>query len=144
MNLVWEPGKDKQGYVVCISISCDNGEITSTKSNVEIIFSKYHYHYGMVKCHQIVNFEEMGTEWSTGKNYGFWILWGIFKEYIKQSIIMAVLRKANSHSVVIFRLTKKKKKKINTVKDDPRRKTDSNFFLKLPSAYEILMRRNVM
>ena len=56
---------------------------------------------------------------------------------------MAVLRKANSHSVFIFRLTKKKKK-INTVKDDPRRKTDSNFFLKLPSAYEILMRRNVM
>ena len=107
MNLVWEPGKDKQGYVVCISISCDNGEITSTKSNVEIIFSKYHYHYGMVKCHQIVNFEEMGTEWSTGKNYGFWVLWGIFKEYIKQNIIMAVLRKANSHSVAICRLIKK-------------------------------------
>ena len=71
MNLVWEPGKDKQGYVVCISISCDNGEITSTKSNVEIIFSKYHYHYGMVKCHQIVNFEEMGTEWSQEKIMDF-------------------------------------------------------------------------
>ena len=26
---------------------------------------------GMVKCRQIVNFEEMDTEWSTGKNYGF-------------------------------------------------------------------------
>ena len=33
-------GKDEQGYVVCISVSCDNGEITSTKSNVENIFSK--------------------------------------------------------------------------------------------------------
>ena len=42
MNLAWEPGNDKQGYVVCISVFRDNGEITSTKSNVEIIFSKYH------------------------------------------------------------------------------------------------------
>ena len=39
MNLIWEPGNNKQGYVVCISVSGDNGEITSTKSNVEIIFS---------------------------------------------------------------------------------------------------------
>ena len=83
MNLGWEPGNDQQGYVACISVSRDNGELTSTKRNVEIIFSKYHYHYGMVKCRQIVNFEEMDTEWSTGKNYGFWVLWGIFKEYIK-------------------------------------------------------------
>ena len=39
MSLVWEPGNDKQGYVVCISVSRDNGEITSTISNVEILFS---------------------------------------------------------------------------------------------------------
>ena len=44
MSLVWEPGNDKQGYVVCISVSRDNGEITSTISNVEIIFSKYHWY----------------------------------------------------------------------------------------------------
>ena len=123
MNLVWEPGNDKQDYVVCISVSSDNGETTSTKPNVEIIFSKYHYHYGMVKCRQIVNFEEMDTEWSTGKNYGFSVLLGTFKEYIKQNLIMALLRKANSHSVVICRLIKK----INTIKNNPRRKTDSNF-----------------
>ena len=43
----------------------------------------------------------------TGKNYGFWVLWGIFKECIKQNITMAVLRKANSDSVVICRLIKK-------------------------------------
>ena len=36
---------------------------------------------------------------------------------------MALLRKANSHSVVICRLIKK----INTIKNNPRRKTDSNF-----------------
>ena len=65
----------------------------------------------------------MDTEWSTGKNYGFWVLWGIFKKYIKQNIIMAVLRTANSHSVAICRLIKK----VITAKDDPRRKIDSNF-----------------
>ena len=124
MNLVWEPGNDKQGYVVCVSVSRNNGEITSTKSHLETISSKYHYHYGMVKCRQTVNFEEMDTEWSNGKNYGFWVLWGIFKEYVKENIIMAVLIKSNSHSVTIYRLIKK----INTVKDDPRRKTDSNFW----------------
>ena len=36
---------------------------------------------------------------------------------------MAVLRKANYHSVAICRLIKK----ISTVKDDPRKKNDSNF-----------------
>ena len=40
----------------------------------------------------------------TGKNDGVW--WVIFKEYIKQNIIMAVLRKANAHSFVICRLIK--------------------------------------
>ena len=91
---------------------------------------------------RMVNFGEMNTEWSTGKNYGFWVMWGIFKEYIKQNIIMAVLRKANFHSVAICRLIKKS----NTVKDDPRRKTDfqSLVFLKLPSAYEGLIRSKVM
>ena len=59
-----------------------------------------------MKCYQNVNFEEMDTEHSTGKNHGFWLLWGIFKEYIKQNIIMAVLRKASSHSIVICRLIK--------------------------------------
>ena len=59
----------------------------------------------------------------TGKNDGVWLLLEIFKEYLKQNIIMAVLRKANSHSVVIFRLIEK----INNVKGYPRRKTNSNF-----------------
>ena len=39
MNFLWEPENDKQGYIVCISVSRDNGEITSSKRNVEIIFS---------------------------------------------------------------------------------------------------------
>ena len=49
----------------------------------------------------------MANEPSKGRNNGFWLLWGIFKEYIKQDIIMAVLRKTNSRSVVICRLMKK-------------------------------------
>ena len=54
-----------------------------------------------------MNFEEMDTEHLTGKNDGFWVLWELFKEYVKQNTIMAVLRKAHSHSVVICRLLKK-------------------------------------
>ena len=41
----------------------------------------------------------------TGKNNEVW--WGIFKEYLKQNIVTAVLRKANAHSTVICRLIKK-------------------------------------
>ena len=37
-------------------------------------------------------FEEMDIERSVGKNDGFWLLWGIFKEYDKQNIVTAVLR----------------------------------------------------
>ena len=40
------------------------------------------------------------------KDDGFWLLWGIFNEYIKQNIIMALLRKANFHSVDICRMLK--------------------------------------
>ena len=40
------------------------------------------------------------------KKDGFWFLWGMFNEYIKQNIVMVVLRKANIHSVYICRLMK--------------------------------------
>ena len=54
---------------------------------------------------------------------------------------MIVLRKINSHSVVICKLIKK----INNVKDDPRRKLiQTLFFPQLPSAYEFLTRRSIM
>ena len=62
----------------------------------------------------------LGTGYSIGKKYEFWELWWIFKEHIKQNIIMAVLRKANSHSVAICGLIKK----INTVK---RRSKEKNW-----------------
>ena len=55
---------------------------------------------------------------------------------------MAVLRKVHSHSVLICGIDKK----INNVKEDPRRKTDSNFDFPFDFAYEVLIsliRRNV-
>ena len=76
----------------------------------------------------------MDTASYTWKNDGVW--WGIFKEYLKQNIITAVLRKANAHSVVICRLIKKS---IMQIKIDRRRgKIDSGF------AHEVLVRRNLM
>ena len=50
--------------------------------------------------------EEINTEPLTGKNDRFWLLWGTFKEYIKQNVIVAVLRKTNFHSVDICRFIK--------------------------------------
>ena len=88
-----------------------------------------------------MNFEEIDTKRLTGKNDGFWLLWGIFKKYIKQNIIMTVLRKANSYSVVMWRLIKK----IDNVKEDPRRKSDSRFdFSHAACCLEVLTRRAVM
>ena len=71
-----------------------------------------------------MNFEEIDTELSTGKNDGFWLLWGIFKEYKKQNIIMVVLRKAK-HSFSCHLQIDKKVDNVN--KKNRRRKTDSNF-----------------
>ena len=127
MNLVWEPWNYKQWlYSLYFRLPW-----------------QWWNHFHEIKCWKIVNFEEMDTEWSTGKNYGFWVLWGIFKEYIKQNIIMAVLRKANSHSVVICRLTKKNQywycKKWSREK-----LTQTLVFLKLSSAHVVLIRGNVM
>ena len=70
------------------------------------LFSSDYDHYDMVKCRQNMNFEEMDSEPLTGKTDGFWLLWGIFKGYIKQNIIMVVLIKANAHLLVIWRFLK--------------------------------------
>ena len=65
--------------------------------------SKLFSNDGVVKCWQNLNFEKMDTASYTGKNDGVWVQRGILKEKLKQSIITAVLRKANAHSVVICR-----------------------------------------
>ena len=89
MNLGWEPRDDKQTmyFVFAIktkhmSVSCGNGKIT--RKEMSKLFSCGYDRYDMVKCHGNVNFEEIDTESSTGKNDGLLLLWGIFKKYIKQ------------------------------------------------------------
>ena len=67
MDLDREPGNDKRNYIACISISRDNGKITR-KEMSKLSFQNYHYHYSMEKCCRNVNFEEIDTECSTGKN----------------------------------------------------------------------------
>ena len=53
------------------------------------IFSYDYDHYDVVKCGRNLNFEKMDTAPYTEKNDGFWFLWGICKEDIKQNIIKA-------------------------------------------------------
>ena len=55
---------------------------------------------------QIVARWDAREERNKGKDDGFWLLWEIFNKYIKQNIIMAELRKANFHSVGIYKLIK--------------------------------------
>ena len=84
--------------------------ITSTLTMVkshEKKMSKLFSNGGVVKCQQNMNFEKMDTACYPAKKDGIWLLCGIFKEYLKQNIIMAVFRKANAHLVVICRLLKK-------------------------------------
>ena len=47
--------------------------------------SKSFSHEGVVKCPRNLNFEKKDTASYEGKNDGFWLLWGIFKEYLKQN-----------------------------------------------------------
>ena len=98
MNSGREPGSNKQTmfFIFIIktrhkSVSCDNSKIT--RNEMSKWFSYDFDQYDIVKFRWYVNFEEIDTEPSTGKNDGFWLLWVIFKEYIKQNIIMALLKK---------------------------------------------------
>ena len=70
--------------------------LKSLKKKMSKLFSLWLWSSDVVKCHRNLNFEKMNTAPYTGKNDGFWLLWGICKEYIKQNIIKAVLRKANA------------------------------------------------
>ena len=89
---------------MCNYVCHDNGKITRKK--MPKLFSYDYDHYDVVTSCQNLNFEKVDTMLYTGKNDGFWLLWGTFKEYIKQNIIKAVLRKVNAHSVVTCRLIK--------------------------------------
>ena len=74
-------------YVVCISVPRYNGRITRKKCPNYFRVTRITKN-DMIKCLRNVNCEETDIERS---NDGFWLLRGIFKEYIKQNITMAVL-----------------------------------------------------
>ena len=106
MNLDLEPGNNKQNYVVLFP-----SPVAMVKSHEK---ECRNYFFKIITTTTVwwnvaknVDFEEMDTDSSIGKNYGFWVLWGISKEYIKQNFILTVSRKSNSHSVVTCRLTNK-------------------------------------
>ena len=56
------------------------------------------------KCREEIDHWYWGFNQET--SYGFWLLLGIFNDYIKQNMIMTVLQKYNYHSVDICRLMK--------------------------------------
>ena len=80
--------------------------MTMVKSNKKNMLKLFSYD-GVVKCPRYLNFEKMDTASYAGKNEGVWLLWGKFRDYLKQNIITAVLRKANAHSGIICKLIKK-------------------------------------
>ena len=72
------------------------------------------------------------------KDDGFWLMWGIFKEYIKQNITMAVLGKANFHLVDICRLIK------NDIKKDQGGKLIQTLILsKLPNLFQRFLEERI-
>ena len=98
------PGNDKQNYVVFISVTRGNGK-NHTKRNVEINLSKVSLplRYGemLILKKWILSIHQekiMDSEYCEGY---------LRSSYNKKNIIMAVLRKTNSHSVVICRSIKK-------------------------------------
>ena len=77
----------------------------------------------MEKCPRNVNFEEMDTERSRGENDGFWLQWGIYSEIYQTKYYFGSVKKSHFSFSCDLQIDKK----INNVKDNPRRKTDSKF-----------------
>ena len=55
--------------LVCLFVCRDNDKIT--QKEMLKLFSCDYDHYNIMKCRRNMNFEEMDTEPSTGKNDGF-------------------------------------------------------------------------
>ena len=87
------------------------------KRNVKIIFSKLSLR---VKCREMGILERrIPTECSTGKYDGFWLLWGVYKtKYYYGSV-----EKSKFPFIGHLHIDKK----INDLKDDPKKKADSSF-----------------
>ena len=62
--------------------------MTMVKSHEKIKNVKIIFYDGIVKCRQNLNLEKMDTAPYTGKNDGVSLMWGKFKDYLKQNIIL--------------------------------------------------------
>ena len=81
------------------SVSHENGSHSHTNPDFKIIF-KWLPHHSLQYDEMLSKYrEEIDTEASRRKHDEFWLLWGIFNECIKQTIVMAKLKKASSHSI---------------------------------------------
>ena len=74
--------------------------VTMVKSHGKKYKNNFRVTHNSSKC------TEEKLQFNQEKNDGFWLLWETFNEYIKQNIIMTVLKKANFHSIDICRLMK--------------------------------------
>ena len=112
MNLGRDPGNDKKLRTLYLPSKLDKClcSLTMVKEKSKLFSCDYgHYTlwWNVAKMKRYIDlYEEINTEPLTGKNDRFWLLWETFKEYIKQNVIMAVLRKTNFHSVDICRFIK--------------------------------------
>ena len=100
----WPKSNFKPQWVFLVNSKCPRWNKYAQNQNHYIRCSE-------VKCRRNLIFTWILKRWLLRliqeKNDGFWLMWGIFKEYIKQNIITTVLRTWNARSVVICRLTKK-------------------------------------
>ena len=78
MNLGWEPGNDKQTMQFAFPSPVTIVKLHEKKCQNYFHVTKITMN-DMVKCHWNMNFEEIDTERSAGKNDGLWLLWGISK-----------------------------------------------------------------
>ena len=131
MNLGWTPGNDKQNYVVCISVSRDDGGKITRKQMWRLFFHYYHYYLSRIITTTTVwwNVAEMWIlkkcilSISNMKKWWILITMGNIQGVYQTKYYYDSVRKSKFSFSCHLQIDKK----INNVNKDPRRKTDSKF-----------------
>ena len=136
MGLAWEPGNDKPTMYFVFIIktrhkSVFRGNSKITRKEISKLFP-----CDYLTIRRNVARWDAKEERNPEKDDGFWLLWGIFNEYIKQNIIMVELIKVNFYSVDICRLIKNQ-----SCKKRSRKLIQTLIFSKLQSCSSIFKRR---
>ena len=135
MSLAWEPGNNKQTmqYAFASAVTM----VKSYKYKMSKLFSCYCDHYDMVKCYQRNEFWRTlirRKEKLMGFDYCEEYLRSISKNYYG-SVIKSKCS-CSCHLQILI-------KKTNNLKEDSKL-IQTLIFPKLPSAFEVLIRRNIM